>query len=98
MAEYKWNIGAYQNDSSGLDYSWNIGVDQSGGTVVVEGAASFSGAGSIVASADVLEYITSGANFSGTSDIQAMATANLRPLNYRSTLVVAGYNAIWYEE
>lgn len=101
MAEYKWNIGIYQADSSGSDYKWNIGIDQDDGEVTpsyVDAEASLSGTGTLSAVATVVEVILAEASLSGVGTLLAVGRANIRTVRQATRLIAVGNNQVFYEQ
>ena len=101
MAEYKWNIGAYQKDSSDSDFSWNIGADQSdagGGVTYVDAEAAISGTSTLTATGLILEFTDASATITASGSITAYATANIRASQTRTILVAVGNSQLYYEE
>lgn len=68
MADYKWNIGAYQADTPGSDYKWNVGADQHNPAAIVEMSATGGGAGGGTALLSMLLQLSATGGGTGTAD------------------------------
>lgn len=100
MADYKWNIGACQSDTTGSDYKLNIGAcqtDAETGTFV-DAEATISGTGTLTATGLTSVTIDAEVTITGTSSITAYAVANIRTSKVRTILVAIGNSQLYYED
>jgi hypothetical protein len=101
MADYKWNIGAFQADTNGSDYKWNIGVYQNdtGSVSFIDAEASITGTGSVEGTVD--EVIDAIGTITGTGSLTASADSTsvvgVRPI-LKVYLVAVGNDRVFYEE
>jgi hypothetical protein len=100
MADYKWNIGAFQGDTTGSDYKWNIGADQDDGITVtyVDMEATVAMTLAVTGTLEVITYINMAGTIAISMSITGTLEANLVNTNNRIVLVALGHDELWYED